>query len=323
MPEQNEQQNSYQSTNYTNWWSDLIKEDGETLNWNLNNDWNKEKKWFDLLWSSYEDSIWNTNLDWNEKGKSIPKSYPWKKRRHARAIVLIFDIVLWMLWFLTYWLEILSTILMVVFLILWITTIRTPENQEIIKEKNIGKRLKRIIRLYAILTAIYVINDIYLVMNIEYTIDDVYSYTEWHLSSFDLTFYNNNKTIINEEVIKVANEYAWCNCFWDNATQNTKTYFNSAEFVNIINKLNLNYAIEAFLYKLKQDSQYWKIIENHEKEIRTELTNSANKALWRECFWSYEKACDLSNEDMEDLWTKTYNDAIDTIAPKIENWIWK
>lgn len=130
MPEQNGQDSQFQNQNAGNGWSDLIREDGGLLNWNtVSEEWDdgkKNKRRFDLLGSTYEDSIWNTNLDWNEKWKDIPKTYPWKKWRNARAIVLIVDVVLSMLWFLTYWLEILSTILMVVFLVLWIKTIRTP-----------------------------------------------------------------------------------------------------------------------------------------------------------------------------------------------------
>ena len=49
---------------------------------------------------------------------------------------------------------------MVIFLILWIKTIRTPENQEIIKENNIWKRLKWVVWIYVALTAIYLFFDV-------------------------------------------------------------------------------------------------------------------------------------------------------------------
>ena len=138
MSEEKDQQNLYQNQTSWNWWSDLIKEDWWLLNWNATSEEWKEnsKKRFDLLWSTYEDSIRNSNLDWNKNDKNLPKTYPWKKWRNAWAIVLIVDLVLSMLWLFSFILELISTILMVIFLILWIKTIRTPENQEIIKDNS-------------------------------------------------------------------------------------------------------------------------------------------------------------------------------------------
>lgn len=225
-------------------------------------------------------------------------------------------------WVLTYWLEILTTVLLIIFLALWIKTARQPENQEIIKERNMWKRMKWVIWLYVVFTVIAVIYDITLIRNFEYTIDDVRNSIE-NLNSYDPDFYYYSKTFTDEEIIKVANEYVWCNCFWNNATQDTRDWFTSKEFESIVKKVSFNRAIEGFLYKFEQDAEFWWIVERHEEEIRKELIDSANTIVWKKCFWSYTEACDLQSVNLEDLWKKTYMDALNKVSPKVDNWEWK
>lgn len=223
MPEQNEQDILLQNQSNENEWSDLIKQDGGLLNWNTTSEeWNggKKKRRFDLLWSRYEDSIWNSNLDGDKNDKNLPKTYPWKKWRNARAIVLLVDVVLNIIWLLMLPLEILSTILMIVFLILRIKAIRKPENQEIIKKKNMWKRLKSVIWIYVILTLLYAFFDtanvIFLLSSDKWANDfDNRVKTEY------LNLYDNDEFWhdVTNEFDNIWNTTFWCNCYWDYATE--------------------------------------------------------------------------------------------------------
>lgn len=223
MSEEKDQQNLYQNQTSWNWWSDLIKEDWWLLNWNATSEEWKEnsKKRFDLLWSTYEDSIRNGNLDWNKNDKNLPKTYPWKKWRNAWAIVLIVDLVLSMLWLFSFILELISTILMVIFLILWIKTIRTPENQEIIKENNIWKRLKWVIWIYAALTAIYFFFDVATAVYMYNSIKEGKNFDDRVKVEYS-NLYDNEKfrdDVYWVEFDKIWNNAFWCDCYWDNATE--------------------------------------------------------------------------------------------------------
>lgn len=179
--------------------------------------------------------------------------------------------------------------------------------------------MKGIIRLYAIFTVIYIINDIRLVANIEYTIDDVKDSIEPLILEVP-DMYDYSKNFTDAEIIKVANEYVWCNCFWTNSTQNTRNSLTRAEYENVVKKVAFNRGVDGALYKLKQDAKLWMVIQRHEDEIRQEFINSANSIMWKNCFWSYTEACDLSNIDVKSFWDKTYMDAISKVAPKIDNW---
>lgn len=223
MPEQNEQELLQDQSN-ENSWSDLIKEDSWLLNWNAtSNEWNeskKKKRKFDLLGSRYEDSIWNSNLDWDKNNKDLSKAYPWKKWRNARVIVLIVDILLNMIWLLILPLEILSTILMIIFLILRIKAIRRPENQEIIKEKNIWKRLKSVIWIYLVLTVLYAFFDTANVMFLLPSAKQADDFDNRVKTEYSNLYDNDQfRNDVSNEFDKIWNNAFWCNCFWDYATE--------------------------------------------------------------------------------------------------------
>ncbi len=280
-------------------WEENIKFDSNIWDSNEVVDDNIDK----LFQGTFEDFIWATSesndKDFSEQGRILDTNNsvytePIVQNKNAKNklsenkpllnlrflawivtyIVLLIISEIWS-WWIKMWQSIVLNFLLFFFLVARIVYIvknnklsELQINSDEILDRSIWSRFKSFYT-YVLVFAIF------------FSVKMAFNNVRWHhfYKKVDLDYWENR-------YIEIQNEYAWCNCFGPNAT-NEYPFENSEYFTkNVANKFEFEFLVETMLNII-----WWK----HQNEIRDELYSNINTILWKKCFGDWYELCDLSN----------------------------
>jgi len=223
MPEENNQQNlsgaHYGNENYITW------SDGS--NNGSNNEGNV--------------SFWEKNKQLRELQKKFYKNGPlkWWRILYYILIVIVFLTYIWVIPFNVFLQEFLLIFLIIGSIIRWLLFLRRKNKEQIIQNKRVGVVWSTvIIFIFIPLNLLITGNKIYWTFNL-YLKSSVVNILELENNGvIDEWFYKKNKDLMVNEFINIANEKAWYNFIWKNATEAPKEKLWSDFWNEVVEEFN-------------------------------------------------------------------------------------